>query len=140
MIDTYGIVPSIKSALDRALTKVTEKVIVTRSKDSPPVVFQGLPLDKVEVRLDGGLRAPERFSNQITIVRGDVSEPVISLASIAAKVERDRLMCRLATKHPGYGLEVHKGYGTLAHRRAIQERGLAEIHRRTFCRALILRK
>src|SRR3989344_7263811 len=58
MIDTYGIVPAIKSALARALTKIQEAT----------------PLE-CEVRLDGGLRAPPEFQNQRTIIRGDQSEP-----------------------------------------------------------------
>ena len=119
MIDTYGIVPAIKSALARALTKIQEAT----------------PLE-CEVRLDGGLRAPPEFQNQRTIIRGDQSEPIISLASIAAKVERDRLMMRLAIKYPVYAFEMHKGYGTLAHCTAIREHGLSAIHRRTFCKRL----
>jgi ribonuclease HII len=87
-----------------------------------------------EVFLDGLLQAPRGFA-QHTIVRGDDTVPIISLASIAAKVERDRLMKRLAKKYPGYGFEKHKGYGTAAHRAAIDELGLCEIHRRTYLRA-----
>ncbi len=125
MIDQYGIVPSIKSALARALNKT----LLTKNLEASPLGF--------EILLDGGLRAPLEFAHQRTIIRGDQSEPVISLASIAAKVERDRLMVRLSKKFPTYQLGVHKGYGTALHRRLILEHGLSEIHRRTFCRALI---
>ncbi len=90
----------------------------------------------VRIVLDGLLHAPEEYK-QKTIVRGDVTEPIISLASIAAKVERDRLMKKLAKKYPKYGLEVHKGYGTLNHRKAIKCFGLSDIHRKTFCKNLI---
>jgi ribonuclease HII len=120
MIDQWGIVPSIKSALARALSTIQEAT----------------PLE-CEVLLDGNLRAPERFAKQRTIIRGDQSEPIISLASIAAKVERDALMRRLAKKYPAYEFARHKGYGTTLHRAAIVENGLSPIHRRTFCRALI---
>ena len=65
-----------------------------------------------------------------------VTEAVISLASIVAKVSRDRLMCTLAMQFPEYGFEKHKGYGTKAHILAIQEFGLSQIHRRTYCRSL----
>lgn len=121
MIDQYGIVPSIKSALARALSKIREAT----------------PLG-CEVLLDGGLRAPQEFTQQRTIIRGDMTEPVISLASIAAKVERDRLMTRLATKYPTYAFETHKGYGTAAHCALIRTNGLSAIHRRTFCTRLSL--
>ena len=86
--------------------------------------------------LDGLLHAPEEYV-QKTIIRGDVTEPIISLASIAAKVERDRLMKKLAKKYPQYGFEVHKGDGTKKHRQAIVRFGLCDIHRQTFCKKLV---
>ena len=57
-----------------------------------------------------------------------------------AKVTRDRLMRRLATKYPVYGFEVHKGYGTAAHMKTIREHGLSDLHRVTFCRGLRIRE
>ncbi len=122
MIDQWGIVPAIKSALARCLSKLSE----------------GSPLtSRCEILLDGGLCAPPEFANQRTIIRGDQSEPIISLASIVAKVERDRLMTRLAQKYPAYAFELHKGYGTAAHCAAIRAHGLSAIHRRSFCMRLI---
>ncbi|HUO55905.1 MAG TPA: ribonuclease HII [Candidatus Paceibacterota bacterium] len=116
VIDARGIIPAIQSALNRALSKMTE----VRPRH-------------IRVLLDGGLHAPKRFANQETIIRGDQSEPVISLASIVAKVERDRLMKRLSVKYPLYGFEIHKGYGTAAHRKIIALNGLSPIHRKSFC-------
>jgi ribonuclease HII len=84
------------------------------------------------VKLDGLLKAPPEYKQE-TIIKGDSLEPVISLASIVAKVRRDRLMKRLAEVYPQYGFEVHKGYGTLRHREALQEFGLCGLHRRSFC-------
>lgn len=84
------------------------------------------------VLLDGLLKAPPEY-RQETIIKGDSLEPVISLASIVAKVRRDRLMKKLARDYPEYGFEIHKGYGTLRHRQAIQAHGLCELHRQTFC-------
>ncbi|HWP61245.1 MAG TPA: ribonuclease HII [Candidatus Paceibacterota bacterium] len=122
MIDQWGIVPAIKSALARALDAVAKS---TENRSA------------YEIRLDGGLRAPTEFKNQSTIIRGDQSEPIISLASIAAKVERDRLMLRLAKKFPRYEFDRHKGYGTALHRASIIQNGLSPVHRRSFCKALI---
>lgn len=119
-IDATGIVPSIRSALVRALTDVVERSAVV--------------VPSVSVLLDGGLMAPAEYLHQQTIIKGDATEPVIGLASIVAKVTRDRELVRLAAEYPGYGLEVHKGYGTVAHRAAIREQGLSAIHRATFCR------
>jgi len=82
--------------------------------------------------LDGGLSAPDHFKNQRTIIKGDEKISVIALASIVAKVTRDRLMVKLAKKYPQYGFEKHKGYGTKEHYRAISKFGLCPIHRRSF--------
>jgi ribonuclease HII len=85
----------------------------------------------VHVQLDGSLKAPLEYSQE-TIIGGDALVPLISLASIAAKVERDRLMCKLSEEYPQYGFEIHKGYGTKMHYEALGEYGLCAIHRRSF--------
>lgn len=84
------------------------------------------------VLLDGLLRAPKQYT-QRTIIRGDFKVPVIALASIMAKVTRDRMMEDFSADYPEYGFEQHKGYGTLSHRRAIKRYGLTDIHRKSFC-------
>jgi ribonuclease HII len=84
-----------------------------------------------EVRLDGSLHAPDGY-RQTTIIRGDSMEPAIMLASIVAKVSRDRLMRELDALHSSYGFAKHKGYGTAAHYAALKMDGLCVEHRRTF--------
>ncbi|MDE2173248.1 MAG: ribonuclease HII [Patescibacteria group bacterium] len=81
--------------------------------------------------LDGALRAPTDYVQQ-TIIGGDANIPLISLASIAAKVTRDRLMTELSVPYPEYGFERHKGYGTEAHYEALRKHGPCTIHRRSF--------
>ncbi len=88
------------------------------------------------VMLDGGLKAPSEFVFQETHIKGDMLFPVISFASILAKVHRDAYMKRIAGTHAAYGFERHKGYGTVAHRQAILRHGLSDMHRRSFCRSL----
>ena len=66
------------------------------------------------------------------VVGGDGSEKAISAASIIAKVLRDRLMSRLALRHPGYGWERNAGYGSAAHRAALHRLGITAHHRRGF--------
>ena|SRR3569623_1374258 len=83
------------------------------------------------VKLDGLLKAPDEYEQE-TIIKGDALEPVISLASIAAKVKRDALMKRLAAQFPQYFFEAHKGYGTKKHYEAIEQWGPCAIHRLTF--------
>ncbi len=116
IIDQRGITTAVRIGIARALKKLSHNI------------------DDVEVRLDGLLHAPKEYIRQQTIIRGDQTEPAISLASIMAKVTRDRHMVALAKKYPAYALEVHKGYGTLVHRESIQRDGISDIHRRYFCR------
>ena len=66
------------------------------------------------------------------IVDGDALEPAISAASILAKVARDRIMCQLDARFPGYGFARHKGYGTPMHLAALQQLGPCPEHRRSF--------
>jgi len=89
-----------------------------------------------KVLLDGLLHAPEEYAQE-TIIRGDASQPIISLASIAAKVERDRFMQKVSKQFPKYGFEIHKGYGTKSHRSAIRKFGMSDMHRRTYCRNVL---
>ena len=66
------------------------------------------------------------------IVDGDARCYSIACASIVAKVVRDRMMARLATRYPGYGWERNQGYATREHRLAIRRQGLTPFHRRSF--------
>jgi ribonuclease HII len=81
--------------------------------------------------VDGNV-PPDLDCRCITVVKGDVTEPSISAASIVAKVTRDRYMRQLDELYPGYGLSVHKGYPTKAHMEAIFRLGPSRIHRRSF--------
>lgn len=114
IIDKKGLSYAIKTAL---LTSLYGLRIAPRS---------------ARVLLDGGLKAPANYENQKTIIKGDEKEMVIALASICAKVLRDRKMNMLAKKYPKYGFEKHKGYGTRAHYAAIGEHGMLGVHRRSF--------
>ena len=67
-----------------------------------------------------------------SLVKGDARARPIAAASIVAKETRDRLMERLATRYPGYGFEIHKGYLTALHRDALARLGPSPVHRRTF--------
>lgn len=71
-----------------------------------------------------------------TIVKGDSRSASIAAASILAKVTRDDVMDQMAAEYPSYGFEIHKGYGTKAHYRALAEFGPCAIHRMTFLKKL----
>ncbi len=67
-----------------------------------------------------------------TVVKGDSRSANIAAASVLAKVTRDDYMEAMAVEFPGYGFEVHKGYGTKAHYEALRSLGPCPIHRMTF--------
>jgi ribonuclease HII len=90
-----------------------------------------LNITETKIYLDGGLKTLEKY-NQETVIKGDENIPVISLASIIAKVSRDREMEKLAKDFPEYGWNKNKGYGTKAHMDAIKEFGTCELHRVSF--------
>ncbi len=112
-IDKEGIVTAVRRALWRGVNALAPDSALVR------------------VQLDGALRAPPEYAQE-TIIDGDELIPIISLASIAAKMKRDRLMTELALRYPLYGFEKHKGYGTRAHYEALKEHGPCIIHRRSF--------
>ena len=89
-------------------------------------------LPAAEFALVDGNRCPDLACPAEAVVRGDDRVPVISAASVIAKVARDREMVALEQVFPGYGLAQHKGYPTKAHLEALQRLGVATIHRRTF--------
>ncbi len=75
-----------------------------------------------------------------TIVKGDSLSANIAAASVLAKVTRDDFMLRMAQEYPGYGFEIHKGYGTKAHYEALDTYGPCAIHRRSFLKKYEQRK
>lgn len=117
LIDRKGIVFAIRLALARSLKKLHV---------SPSAC---------EVLLDGGLKAPNEYRKQKTIIKGDAKETVIAMASVVAKVLRDKRMVRLHKKYPKYGFADHKGYGTKAHYRALKKHGLSPEHRGSFLKS-----
>lgn len=120
-IDKIGIVASIQKALNSGLENIF------KNQD-----LKNIDLQNVKVFLDGGLKAPEKFQNQETIIKGDEKEFAISCASVVAKVIRDKKMVEYGEKYSQYFFEKHKGYGTKKHLEMIQKYGLSDLHRKTF--------
>jgi len=119
IIDRDGISQAIRKLIARSLVKL-----------------KAHPL-KTKIFLDGGLKAPRRYLNQKTIIKGDEKITVISIASVAAKVLRDRHMKKIAKSFPEYGFEIHKGYGTPHHIEKIKKYGPCELHRMSFIKNFI---
>ena len=100
-IDQINILQATMLAMKRAIIDLQEKYSKCRSK----TIFN--------VMVDGN-HCPD-IANCIAIVKGDLSEPTNSAASIIAKVTRDRQMRELDLQYPQYGFAQQKGYGTQKH-------------------------
>jgi ribonuclease HII len=84
------------------------------------------------VLMDGKFKIPNLDIKQEVIIQGDAKVAIIALASIIAKVYRDKLMAKLDLMYPGYDFAKNKGYGTLYHREQIKKLGACKIHRQSF--------
>lgn len=108
VIDKFGLTVALRRAAKQAL--------------------RAFPKDYQQILLDGNFNyiGGKRVT---TIIKGDDKEPIISAASIIAKVARDRYMRSISGNYPHYGFERHVGYGTVFHRTAIKKYGPSKIHR-----------
>ena len=118
-IDGINILQATLLAMKRAINSLHNEFSSSRHEN----IFR--------VLVDGN-QCPD-VPNCLAIVKGDLIEPVISAASIIAKVTRDRQMKELDLKYPEYGFSRHKGYGTKEHLIALSKYGpIKGIHRYTF--------
>ena len=135
--------PAIEFAVARVYPRGIEKMNISRAANLAAeraykrlMANCGSRTTKIQVFLDGGLFLGNRRQpkNARTIIRGDEKIPAVAIASIVAKVTRDRFMVCLAKKYPAYGFERHKGYGTKAHYKALRKTGRATFIGARFCR------
>ncbi|OGS49084.1 MAG: ribonuclease HII [Elusimicrobia bacterium RIFOXYB2_FULL_62_6] len=117
-IDSFNILGATFRAMSRAVTRLTADL--------------GAGPGEALVLVDGPHRIKGLSLRQEAVVRGDQRSLSIAAASIFAKVVRDRWMEELDRRHPGYGLAVHKGYGTKAHLAALTALGPSPAHRLSF--------
>jgi ribonuclease HII len=96
----------------------------------------GRALEQLEITphhlLIDALRLPDIDLPQTSVIKGDVKILSIAAASVLAKTARDAWMVRLDGNYPGYGFARHKGYGTAAHRAALESLGPCAEHRLSF--------
>ena len=116
------------SIAQASATEIDELNILQATMLAMQRAVQGLRLKPNKVLVDGN-RLPRLDVLAEAIVGGDAVVPAISAASILAKVTRDRLLMDLHQKHPGYGFDRHKGYGTAEHLASL---GPLSEHRKSF--------
>ena len=92
----------------------------------------GLSIRPDQVLIDGNRLPPVDGYAMQAVVKGDLTEPCISAASILAKEHRDRQMLELDRLYPEYGFARHKGYPTALHRERLRQYGVSPAHRRSF--------
>ena len=85
-----------------------------------------------ELALIDGNRQKDFGITVETVIKGDSRSANIAAASVLAKVTRDDYMEAMALEYPGYGFDIHKGYGTKAHYEALRNLGPSPIHRMSF--------
>lgn len=113
-IDRCGLTESMKLAVNRALQNIQAR-------------------GDEQIIMDGNINyCKDVYLNVECVVKADSKFPIVSAASIYAKVSRDNLMKRLAIDYPGYGFDSHVGYGTRAHSDALTRLGITEFHRKSF--------
>ncbi|WP_172252781.1 ribonuclease HII [Saccharibacillus deserti] len=110
--------------IDRINIKQASRLAMKMAVEALNAEVQALLVDAETIQVD----LPQR-----AIIKGDSLSQSIGAASIIAKVTRDRLCAgEWERDYPGYGIAVHKGYGTAAHRERILELGISPLHRQSF--------
>lgn len=81
----------------------------------------------------------EKILPQVTIesiIHGDALVKEIGMASIMAKVTRDRRMESLPQEYKKYQFCAHKGYGTKLHKEMLEKYGPSNLHRKLFLKRI----
>ncbi len=143
--DSKKLDPPSRARLDRAVRERALAVgigaVSARDIDARDILRASLAAMKIaigsldpkpDVLLVDAVSVPGVELPQIPVVRGDSLCSSIAAASVVAKVHRDRLLAELAARHPAYGFEHHKGYGTPEHWKALRLYGPCPEHRLTY--------
>lgn len=140
-IEALNILGATKLAMRRALEGIYPPAAFERKTEpdlftSPEEAAKFVPQVSCRILIDGLPLKHFPYPHQ-GVVKGDARSLCIAMASIIAKVTRDRMMNELDAKYPNYGFAQHKGYGTDEHRAAVLLHGATSQHRTMFLRKLL---
>lgn len=126
-----------KTAISWAVAKIDadeidEINILNASIKAMHLAIEQLKQEPYFLIIDGNRFKPYRQIPHQTIIKGDGKFASIAAASILAKTYRDDYMLEQAIRFPQYNWQKNKGYGTLDHRKAMEEFGRCELHRKSF--------
>ncbi|MBU2578664.1 ribonuclease HII [Patescibacteria group bacterium] len=124
IIDKINILEATKLAMEQAVKNLKKKLLLIFCDHKKTIA-------KISLLLDGNFKINLPVS-QKSIIKGDEKVFLITLASVIAKVLRDRIMLKQDKKYPKYGFAKHKGYGTKLHLKKLKKYGHCKIHRKTF--------
>lgn len=116
--------------------EIDEMGILEATRLSMKRALEALPVSADFLLIDA-VRLDDIPIEQHALIKGDAKSVSIAAASIVAKVTRDRMLYALHERHPEYGFDRHKGYGTDAHYAAIRRYGVLPEHRRRFLKGII---
>jgi len=118
IIDKINIKNAAELAMEKALKNLEKKI----KKKADFLIIDGNHINSKNLKT----------RNHKLIIKGDENVLSCAIASIIAKVTRDRIMEKYAEKYPEYGFEKHKGYGTKFHLKMLRKYGPCKIHRKSF--------
>jgi ribonuclease HII len=114
-IDEIGLSASLKLGAMRAISNL------------------GNDLENAEICIDGTINfLKDSYPNSFAKIKADITEPIVSAASVIAKVKRDRYMTKVHFENPNYRFNKNVGYGTQKHIEALKKFGISKQHRKTF--------
>lgn len=127
MIDKINILEATKLAMEKAVQNLVKKLGKSSAQKTHAREFFAQMILIIDGNIKLNIDLPQK-----SIIKADQKVFSCALASIFAKVTRDKIMQKEHKKYPKYGFDKHKGYGTSLHFKMLKKHGPCKIHRKSF--------